>query len=105
MSMTPCGDQTQLSSLVSLTRRYLPSAISCRHSTREKLMRHWSPSLGGTSRPVSSFKPFHGQAISTVHPRSVSAGEVNQPSINIHQHMPRLSLDLHARPPSFFVLY
>ena len=47
MSTTPWGDQTQLSSGVFGIFWYLPATISCCHSTREKLIRHWSPSLGG----------------------------------------------------------
>src|SRR5579864_4126392 len=102
MSTTPCGDQTQLSSLVPSTFRYLPATISCCHSTREKLMRHCSPSRGGTGTFVSSFSPFQGQAISTVQPLSLSLGSLIVPFTFTAVFKPAISHAFTAWPPSLY---
>ena len=102
MSITPCGDQTQLSSGLPFTLRYLPSTISMSHSTREKLIRHWSPSFGGIATPLSSFSPFHGQAISSVQPVSVSRGSLSVPSTWTAVFSPVISQALTALPPSLY---
>src|SRR4051812_46543199 len=102
MSITPCGDHTQLSSRLPCTLRYLPPTPGGAHpqlpprspsplrysppppssppGPREKLTRHWSPSRGGTGAAVSSLSPFHGQATSTDQPRSVSRESLSVPS-------------------------
>src|SRR3954452_18843495 len=100
MSITPCGDHTQLSSRLPCTLRYLPPTTSCSHWTREKLTRHWSPSRGGTGAAVSSLSPFHGQATSTDQPRSVSRESLSVPSTWTAVRRPAISQALTARPPS-----
>src|SRR5262245_1529700 len=100
MSITPCGDHTQLCSGRLGTFRYVPPATSTSHSTREKLIRHWSPFRGGTVHVASSFKLFHGQRISTVQPRSVSAGLLIVPSTWTAVFKPVISHASTARPPS-----
>src|SRR6185369_1068436 len=82
MSINPCGDHTQLCSVL-LVFRYFPSATSVSHSTREKLIRHRSPSFGGSGVTLVftiSCSPFHGHLISTVQPLSVSRGSFRVPS-------------------------
>src|SRR4051812_49301411 len=104
MSITPWGDQVQLRSGRFGTLRYLPSTTSTSHSTREKLIRHWSPSRGGTGTPVSSFSPAHGHLISTVHPRSVSRGSLTVPSTWTAVFRPMISHPFSALPPSLYGL-
>src|SRR6185503_9764781 len=72
ISMTPVGDQTQLSSGWLGTLIYAPLVTVTCHSTREKLMRHCSPSEGGPAWRARSERTFHGNASSTVQPWSVS---------------------------------
>src|SRR5690348_17290730 len=79
MSITPCGDQTQLCSGRFGILTYLPSLISMSHSTLEKLIRHWSPCFGGAGQPANSPSVFHGRANSTVQPESRSRGSFNVP--------------------------
>src|SRR5438067_10184460 len=102
MSITPCGDHTQLCSGRPFTFTYLPSATSVSHSTREKVISHLSPSFGGTGTPVSSFSPAHGQRISTVQPRSVSRGSFSVPSTYTAVFSPAISQALTALPPSLY---
>src|SRR5262249_57827348 len=104
MSITPCGDHTQLCSGRSFTLRYFPSMISVSHSTREKLIRHWSPSLGGIGTAASSLSPFHGHLISTVQPVSLSRGSLSVPSIFTAVFSPVISQALTALPPSLYGL-
>src|SRR5436189_161108 len=82
MSISPCGDQTQLCSECLGTLTYFPFSIVWSHSTREKLIRHWSPSFGGFANlgESNSLNPDQGQKISTVHPLSVSFGLLSVPS-------------------------
>src|SRR5687768_17162022 len=100
MSITPVADQTQLSSGVSGTRRYLLSTTSCSHSTREKLMRHWSPSLGGKLCSVTSLSDVQGIAISTVHPLSTSDGSLTVPATETAVRRPWNSQPLSLCPPA-----
>src|SRR5262245_43967793 len=104
MSITPCGDQTQLCSSFPFTLRYFPSTISVSHSTREKLIRHWSPSLGGIATPDNSLSPFHGHLISTVQPLSMSRGSLSVPSIFTAVLRPVISQAFTAFPPSLYGL-
>src|SRR5262245_47519096 len=93
MFTIPCGDQTQLSSpLISLgIFRYLPSMMSISHSTREKPIRHWSPSFGGHAiAPAYRANAFHGNAISTNHPLSVSLGSLSEPSTDTPDFKPSM---------------
>src|SRR5690242_11265627 len=99
MLIAPCGDQTQLSSFVFGTLRYLPSTISCRHSTREKFILHSSPARGGVSWWAYSASAFHGKAISTDQPRSVSLGSFSVPSTYTAVRNPGISQLLRAFPP------
>src|SRR5471030_1319780 len=78
MSIRPCGDQTQLSSFWPGGFTYLPSTTLVRHSTREKLTRHSAPSAGRETGAREA-NAAHGNAISTVQPRSVSRGLLSVP--------------------------
>src|SRR5437762_12185728 len=102
MSITPCGDHTQLCSGLPFTFRYVPSPTSVSHSTREKLIRQRSPSRGGTGTPVNSLSPAHGQRISTVQPLSVSRGSFGVPSTCTAVFRPITSQPLTALPPSLY---
>src|SRR4051795_6675632 len=66
MSITPCGDHTQLSSLPG-SFSYLFPATRIRHSTREKFTRHTSGD-DGLPFPLRSVKALQGKAISICQP-------------------------------------
>src|SRR5262245_15997572 len=100
MSITPWGDHTQLSSRVLGILWYFPSAISFRHSTREKLTRHWSPSSGGTFRWECSASDFQGIANSTDQDVSLSRGLLSVPWTWTAVLSPGISHSLMAGPPS-----
>src|ERR1700686_4047562 len=78
MLIRPCGDQTQLSSFWPGGFTYLPSITLVRHSTREKLTRHSSPAAGRETEAREA-NAVHGNAISTIQPRSVSRGSLSVP--------------------------
>src|SRR5688572_3424917 len=104
MSIKPCGDHTQLCSTL-LVFRYFPSATSVSHSTREKLIRHRSPSFGGSGVTfvfTISCSPFHGHLISSVHPLSVSRGSLRVPSRRTAVFSPVISHAWTACPPSLY---
>src|SRR5262245_51252061 len=103
MSITPCGDHTQLCSGLPFTLRYFPSTTSLSHSTREKLIRQRSPSFGGIDAP-SSFNPTHGHLISIVQPVSLSRGSSGVPSIFTAVFSPVISQALTAFPASLYGL-
>src|SRR5262245_46841646 len=100
MSITPCGDQTQLCSDLPFTFSYFPFFTSTSHSTREKLIRQRSLSFGGNATAESSFNPENGQRISTVQPVSVSDGSPMVPVTCTAVFRPMISQPLIARPPS-----
>src|SRR5262245_55527408 len=100
MSITPCGEQTQLCSGRPFTFSYFPFFTSKSHSTREKLIRQRSPSFGGTAVVEISFNPSHGHLISTVQPVSASFGSLIVPLICTAVLRPMISQPLIARPPS-----
>src|ERR1017187_9584686 len=73
MLIRPCGDQTQLSSGRLGTFTYFPPVTLVRHSTREKLTRHWSP-VAGVLTGAREAKAAQGKAISTVQARPGGRG-------------------------------
>src|SRR5262245_54760751 len=109
MSTTPCGDHTQLSSDEPDTFSYAMPFVAAllvetRHSTREKLIRHCSPSVGGPVCRARSDKTFHGNANSTVQPLSVSAGLLSVPRTWTAVFIPGISQSLRGFPSSRYGL-
>src|SRR5437870_12410335 len=99
MLITPCGDQTQLSSFSPGGFTYLPSTTLVRHSTREKLTRHSSPAAGRDTGAREA-NALHGKAISILQPRSRSLGLLRVPSTRTAVRKPGISQLLSALPPS-----
>src|SRR5688500_2974175 len=104
MLTTPCGDQTKLSSFVLGTFRYLPSTISCCHSTREKFTLHSSFGAGGDGLCANSASAFHGRAISTVHPVSRSPDMLRVPRMCTAVRKPGIFHSFRALPPCLYGL-
>src|SRR5471030_432491 len=103
MSIRPCGDQTQLASFWPGGLTYWPSTTPVRHSTREKLTRHWSPA-DGRETGAREANAAQGKAISTIQPRSVSRGLLSVPSTATAVRSPGISQLLSALPPSRYGL-
>src|ERR1017187_4861202 len=99
MLISPCGDQTQLSSGRLGTFTYFPPVMLVRHSTREKLTRHWSP-VAGVLTGAREAKAAQGKAISTLQPRSRSRGLLIVPFTCTAVRRPGISQLLSALPPS-----
>src|ERR1035441_4004681 len=78
MSIKPCGDQTQLSSARCGAFTYLPPSMVVRHSTREKLMRHWPPLAGALTGARGRGKRASHAPAAVVFPRII------QRSIHMH---------------------
>src|SRR6185369_12939314 len=80
------------------TFTYFPASTVVSHSTREKLTFHVSPALGAPGLAVCLVNAFHGIAISTSRPRSVSDGSLIVPCTFTAVLSPSMSQELSAFP-------